>query len=186
MELEELLKKLANSLEDLDIKYCITGGYAVSVWGRPRSTFDIDVVIQLKIKDIVSLMKSLRLLSRAGYIEEAVVREATIKGGEFNFIHPESGIKIDFWVIKENDPTGINELKRRVEKKFDSQTIYFISPEDLILSKLRWFKETNSERHLEDVESVIKISGDKIDKKYLRQQAANLGFSEILNKYFNK
>lgn len=183
MELEELLKKLANILEDLDIKYCITGGYAVSVWGKPRSTFDIDVVIQLKTRDIAPLLKSLRSLSRAGYIEEAVAREATIKGGEFNFIHPESGLKIDFWVIKQNDPIGINELKRRVEKKFNGQTIYFISPEDLALSKLRWFKETNSDRHLEDIESVIRISGKKLDKQYLKQQASKLGVGDVLDKY---
>jgi len=37
---EKLLIKITKILESLNIKYFITGGFAVSVWGRPRATFD--------------------------------------------------------------------------------------------------------------------------------------------------
>lgn len=91
--------------------------------------------------------------------------------GEFNFIHPESGIKVDFWVIKSSDPIGRKELKRKIARNFDSQKIYFISPEDLILNKLRWFRESESSRHLEDIKSVLKISGEKVNFAYLKSEA---------------
>jgi hypothetical protein len=185
MEFQELLKKIVEILEDLDINYCITGGFAVSVWGRPRSTFDIDVVIQLKDGNIKPLIKNLRRLSSAGYIEESAVKEAAAQGGEFNFIHPESGIKADFWVIKKGDLIGQKELKRRVVRNFDGQKIYFISPEDLILSKLRWFKESESSRHLEDVKSILKISGKKIDSGYLKSEAKKQGNFDILFSQYN-
>ena len=105
------------------------------------------------------------------------MKEAIIREGEFNFIHGESGIKIDFWVAG-NNPTTRLEISRRIPKKIDSQTVYFISPEDLILSKLRWYKDSESTRHLEDIKSVFNIS--KIDLKYLKREAANQSILNIL------
>lgn len=61
------------------------------------------------------------------------------------------------------------ELKRAVKKEVWGQKIYFISPEDLILIKLKWYQDSNSTRHLEDVESILKIS--KVDLKYIKKWA---------------
>jgi hypothetical protein len=181
MEFEKLLVEVAEILEKLGIKYCITGGYAVSIWGKPRGTFDIDVIIRLEAEDIAPLAKNLRSLSRAGYIEESAAREAVTRGGEFNFVHPESGIKIDFWVINEGDRIGMNELQRRqVSRTLGGKKIYLISPEDLILSKLRWHSESQSTRHLEDIESIFKFSGDKLDMDYLKHWAEKQGTLELL------
>ena len=179
IEIELLLKKIVRILEKLKISYCITGGFAVSVWGRARSTFDIDIVVKLRIEKMAELLKELKLLSKAGYLDETTASRAINQGGEFNFIHPESGLKIDFWVIKKNDKIGEEELSRRTAKKIDKQKVYFISPEDLILSKLRWYKEGASDRHLEDVESVLKLS--KVDLKYLKQQARKQENLDILS-----
>lgn len=180
MEFIQLLVKIAKILEELKIKYCVAGGYAVSVWGRPRSTFDIDVVVKLRAEEVAALVKKLKSLSKAGYLDESSARGAVAKGGEFNFIHPESGIKTDFWVIKKGDKIGEEELARRVGKKIDDQKVYFISPEDLILSKLRWYQESQSSRQLEDIESVLKFS--KIDIKYLKQQANGQKTFDTLDK----
>ena len=177
----DLIKKIAGILDELKIDYCITGGFAVSVWGRLRSTFDIDIVIKLRQEKIKLLAKQLRLLSKAGYIDELAAVEAVNKGGEFNYIHSDSGIKIDFWVIKKSDAIGKEELKRRKLKKIDGQKFYFISPEDLILSKLRWYKKGGSDRHLEDIKSVLKLA--KVDLKYLKQQANKQEILDILSKF---
>lgn len=184
MEIIELLKKAAAILEKLEIKYCVSGGLAVSVWGRPRSTLDLDIVIRLEALKIPLFLKQLRLLSRAGYLDEPLVREAAAKGGEFNFIHPESGVKVDFWTIKKSDKIGEQELVQRIGKKIDGQKIYFISPEDLILSKLRWYKKSQSTRHLEDIESILKIS--KVDLKYLKVQALRQDTLGILRRLIEK
>ena len=170
MEFEELLTTVGEMLDRLHIPYCVTGGYAVSVWGRPRGTFDIDVVVELDANDVRPLAASLRKLSRAGYIDEAVARDAARLGKEFNFFHPESGIKLDFWAVANNDPSGRRELERRIARKIGGRVVYFISPEDLILSKLRWYKKTASTRQLEDIESVLKIQ-TKLDLAYLRREA---------------
>lgn len=177
-----LLLKVAPILEEFKIDYYVTGGFAVSVWGRPRATFDIDIVVKLLEPKVEPLAKALRKISKFGYIDEEAAREALRRKGEFNFIDPETGIKVDFWIEK-GDETARAEFKKRVLKKIDKQKVYFISPEDLVLSKLVWYKKSESSRHLEDAESVFKISGKKLDKNYIKKRAAKLSVSNLLKKF---
>lgn len=180
---ENLLLKIVPLFEALGIQYFITGGFAVSVWGRPRATFDIDIVVELIEPQIAPLATALRKISEAGYIDEETAKKAVRSKKEFNFIDPESGLKVDFWVMK-NDQIALDEFSRRLPKKISGATVYFISPEDLILSKLRWTKETESTRHLEDIESVLKIS--KVDIKYVKKQARRQSTLEIFENLLNK
>lgn len=179
-EPEKLLVKISVVLEKLDIQYCITGGLAVSVWGRPRATFDIDIVVEFFEPHIKLLHEALRKISAAGYFDEESAREAISQKGEFNFIEPDSGLKIDFWVRKQ-DEYGMNQWKRRCAKMIHGKKVFFISAEDLILSKLSWYKKSGSTRQLEDVESIVKISGKKLDRTYLREWAKKLDLAKLLN-----
>ena len=78
------------------IPYLITGGMAVFVWGRPRFTADIDLVVELSIDKLDVLEKSLKSLDEAGYVDIDVMREALAKSGEFKFIDGKTGSKVDF------------------------------------------------------------------------------------------
>jgi len=181
---EKLLIEIAKILSNLKIKYFVTGGFAVSVWGRPRATFDIDIIVKLIEPQAFSLTKALKEISKAGYADENMIKDAIRYNGEFNFIDPNSGLKVDFWVTKEGSSKP-PEFENRRLKKISGQEVYFVSPEDLILSKLQWYQETQSSRHLEDVQSVLKISGKKLDMNYLKQWADKLEVSDILNKIIN-
>jgi hypothetical protein len=171
MELKQFIKDLAAKLQAAGIDYCITGGYAVSVWGIPRSTLDIDLITGLKPGQISLLIKAISP-GNGAYLDEEAVREAVSTGGEFNYIPAESGLKVDFWVIKDGDKTGQLELKRKKKEIFEGQEIFFISPEDLILSKLRWARMSESTRHAEDIRSVLTASGKNLDLEYLKREAA--------------
>jgi len=166
----QLLVKVVNILDRLNIPYLITGGMAVLVWGRPRFTADIDIIIKLKTNNINPLASALMNISEFGYVDKDVMREVLLNDGEFNFIDGVSGVKVDFWVVNKGS-TKTDEFNRRKEKEVLNKQVYFISPEDLILSKLRWYKISPSSRHLEDIESVLKISGDILDKSYLLKQS---------------
>ncbi|MBI2674741.1 MAG: nucleotidyltransferase [Candidatus Yanofskybacteria bacterium] len=176
----QLLVKVAKVLDDLNIPYVVTGGMAVTIWGRVRFTADIDMVIELKTNDIDILASELLKLSEFGYVDKDAMREALANQGEFNFIEGNSGIKVDFWAKSQ-----IPELNRRVAKDVLEQRVYFISPEDLILSKLRWYKISPSSRHIEDVASVLKISGEILDRKYLSEQSRRQETWDELDKLLN-
>ncbi len=176
-----LLVKIAKVLDRLNIPYIVTGGMAVLIWGRPRFTADIDIVIALKPEKIGDLEKALLELSRAGYVDKEAIKQALERRGEFNFIDGETGVKVDFWIEKgaKFDLIGFERKKTKIIK---GQRVYFISPEDLILSKLLWYKSAETSRHLEDIESILKISGEKLNMRYLKQWAIKLGVSGILKK----
>ncbi|MEK9170750.1 MAG: nucleotidyl transferase AbiEii/AbiGii toxin family protein [Patescibacteria group bacterium] len=165
----QLLISVAKILARLKIPYLVTGGMAVFVWGRPRFTADVDIVIKLKLDDIDKLAENLRALSEASYIDKNSIKQALMRHGEFNFIDGLTGIKVDFWAVGETQ-FNKSQLERRIAKNILGQKVFFISPEDLILSKLPWHKQSESSRHLEDIESVFKIQ-KKLDLGYLRKWA---------------
>ena len=173
----KLLVKITSALDELKIDYFITGGMAVAVWGRPRSTADIDAVIKIVEPKITALVRSLRKISKSGYIDEETAKKAVRNGEEFNFIDPETGMKVDFWPMKDGENRG--EFERRVPQKILGRKVFFISPEDLILSKLVWYQKSGSERRLEDAESVLKVQKN-LDLKYLKRIASAQGFLEPL------
>lgn len=168
MEETELLKKVAKVLEGLDIPYIVTGGVAVTVWGRPRFTADIDIVVEISLSRSQDLLRSLKKIDKKIYISEAAVNQAVLGKGEFNLIHPD-GLKVDFWIL-EDDAYDRSRIKRGITKKVWGRNITFISPEDLILSKLIWYEKGRSTRQLEDIESIIAIQ-KKLDWKYIKRWA---------------
>ena len=180
-----LLVNIAKILKELKIPYIITGGMAVLVWGRPRFTADIDIVVELGQNKVDKLEKALLSLSNVGYFDKKIVQEAIDNKVEFNFIDGDTGIKVDFWVLS-GDSFDLSRLKRRKHRKVLGENVYFSSPEDLILIKLKWYKESLLSRQIEDAESILKISNKKIDFKYLKTWAKRLGVLKILNRILDK
>lgn len=176
MDLEITLKKAVKILQKLKIPYLVTGGVAVVVWGRPRYTADIDIIIELtrnKVKEFVAA------LTKEGFVDEAVVNEALKYQSEFNFLDKETFMKVDFWILKDSD-FDRSRLKRAVTRKIYGQSVRFSSPEDLILKKLLWFNESKSTRQLEDIHSVLAIIKDQLDYAYLRKWAKKLKITDLL------
>lgn len=175
-----ILIKVVKILNKLKVPYLITGGIAVLVWGRPRFTADIDIVIEFEGSKVNAMEKELLSLSEFSYVDKEAIADALKNKGEFNYIDGYSGVKVDFWVADNTDFTK-NEFKRSKPKVVLGQRVNFISPEDLIIRKLKWYKESQSSKQLEDIESVIKISGKKLDENYLKSWAAKLGLEDLLN-----
>jgi len=180
MEQDELLVTIASILAKLEIPYAVTGGIAISVWGHPRFTADIDIAVELLSEKLDQLAKELLTIDKDVYVDETMMRRALARKGEFNFIHPASGLKVDFWILK-NDLFSKTEMKRRVDKKISGTTVSFISPEDLILRKLLWYKVTESTRQLEDIKTVFERQ-KKLDMKYIKKWAKMHSTDTILEK----
>lgn len=181
-EFEELLQKIAAVLEKTKIPYIVTGGAAVVTWGKPRFTADIDISVELQSEHIDPLVRELRsTLGSTAYIDEQMIRKEWSRRGEFNVIHPESGLKVDFFV-RYNDAFEKGRLERARVCEVGGQKVRFISPEDLILVKLRWYQDSESTRHLEDARSVVAIQGERLDRDYIRRWAAEQGTSDLLEK----
>lgn len=180
----ELLIKIAPILDDLEINYVITGGMALSVWGRVRSTADIDIIVQLEEPEVIFLKAALKKISEMGYMDEDGAYEAIRCEGEFNFIDPVTGVKVDFFIAKKDLWTKLT-FGRKVVKVMDGQKINFLSPEDIILSKLLWYKMSDSALQLEDVKSVLKKQKN-LDFDYLKKWSITQSTDEILESLLEK
>jgi len=174
----ELLNSIAKVLDGLKIDYYVTGGFAVSVWAKPRFTADIDLIIKMSHLQKKGFAHKLNKIFPEGHLDLDQIDTALARHGEFNFIDPETGMKVDFWVA--NDEDFEKECFKNSKIKDIGYKVKFISPEDLIISKLIWFSQTNSSRHLEDAQSVLKLA--KPNKNYLKKWALKLDLSNELEK----
>ncbi|MFN3466591.1 MAG: nucleotidyltransferase domain-containing protein [Candidatus Brocadiales bacterium] len=178
---EDLLVKVIDRLNQVNIPYMITGGIATIFYGRPRLTHDFDIVIDVGPEQIQRLIDT---FGKEFYISEEAIREAMDKHSMFNLIHLDSGIKVDFWMLQD-DPFDRRRFGRRQRHAYSGREIVFSSPEDVVLKKLLWFKETEVERHLADALGVLEIQ-QGLDVAYLKEWAERLTIQDLLNELLKK
>ncbi|MBM3294878.1 MAG: nucleotidyltransferase family protein [Candidatus Aminicenantes bacterium] len=177
MEPSDLLRHLAQCLDNWKISYLITGSMASMAYGEPRLTNDIDVVVDLRKGDVSRLANCFP--ENEFYFDIETARNAVHRKTQFNIIHPASGLKIDLIVAKADDFDVSRFRRARRLKPFEDTEADFASPEDVIIKKMEYYREGQSDKHLRDIAGVLKVSGDEIDKEYIDFWAAKLGLRKI-------
>ena len=180
MEQSELLRYFTAVLEQLGLPYFVTGSVATIFFGEPRFTNDIDIVVDFPASRISAFCEAFP--SNDFYMSEEAVRRAVTSKGQFNVIHPASGLKVDVMVPS---PSAFNRSRfaraRRLRPAPDFEAV-FATPEDVILKKLEYYRDGGSEKHLRDITGVLKISGAKIDLVYVDEWSRRLGLSDVWTK----
>lgn len=180
----DILLSIAKSLNQYHISYLLTGSFAVSYYGIPRATHDIDFVIEIHKTNLDKLKACLEKLSKDYLFNKSELENMSGSSFQFNIYHPETGIKVDFWIVKNTEFEG-SKFKRKKEIPIDKQKIYFISPEDLVLTKLLWNKKIKSERHLKDCKGILEIQENKLDYVYLKYWVKKLKISKLYSQISN-
>lgn len=171
----DILKEVAEKLNGTSNPYMISGSVAMNFYAEPRMTRDIDIVIVLKMSDV----KMFVALFREGYyIEEETVVGEVARKGMFNIINNRFVIKIDF-ILQKGGVFDAVRFERRKQIEIEGVKMWIISPEDLILSKLLWAKESRSEMQLKDVKNLSQIVG--LDNAYVLSWVSRLGLGEIFD-----
>ncbi len=171
----EVVRDVVTRLEKAGIPYMITGSFAMSAYATPRMTRDVDLVIDVSADDSARLVE---LFADGYYAEERSIREAVRRRDMFNIIHAVTVTKIDLVIRKETEYRRL-EMARRRRKVVADLEAWFVAPEDLILSKLHWARESRSETQLEDVRNLIAAVAS-LDREYMSRWASELGVSEML------
>lgn len=180
------LAELVAVLERLGVTCVVGGSLASGLWGEPRATNDVDVLVDLREDQIGELV---RALSPAFYVVEPAVRAAVERATSFNVVHYARAHKIDVFVA---GVEGLDraQLERRVVRSLssDSRPFAVTSPEDVVLRKLDWFRrgDESSQRQWRDVLGVLKVGGADLDRGYLREAAEREGLAELLARAFDE
>jgi hypothetical protein len=171
----DVLKLVVEQLQGADIAYMISGSIALNYYAQPRLTRDIDIVVALGAEDAERVTN---LFAVDFYIDADAVRSAIAQLGMFNIIHYDHVMKVDF-IVRKNTPYRHEEFARRHAVDIDGMTMWLVTAEDLLLSKLVWAAESRSEMQLQDVRSLIR-SVVELDWTYIEHWATELTLGELL------
>jgi hypothetical protein len=176
MSFASLVADIVARLDRAGIPYMLTGSLVSAYYGEPRATRDVDVVVD---PDAASLERLLRDL-KAGdfYVDPDVAHEALAQRGQFNAVSP-TATKVDF-IVRKDHPFSAAEFGRRMRADLLGVPVMVASPEDLVIAKLRWAAETDSERQLRDVSAVLRTLGSTLDRAYLTRWITSLGLGHLL------
>lgn len=174
---QELLVDCLRRLNRSEITYYLTGSMASNYWGIPRTTHDLDFVIQLPPSAVARIVAA---FSPDFYIDESAVRAAYRPPHQFNAIDTRSALKVDFW-LPGLAPFDKEMLRRRVRATLFGELAWITTAEDSILHKLIWNKISPSDRQLGDAAGVVAVQGENLDKDYLKRWAEEHGLSRNMD-----
>jgi hypothetical protein len=172
---KELLRFVTERLERAGVPYYVTGSFATVFFGEPRSTNDIDIVVVLSPGQVQPLLR--QFPEDDFYFSAEGALDAIRHGSMFNLIHHDSGMKIDLIISKDSAYQSNVLARARALSPFEGYSATFITPEDLILNKLLFFREGGSEKHLRDIAGVLRISGKELDLPYIERWVGDLALT---------
>lgn len=177
----ELLVDCLRRLNRENLNYFLTGSMASNFWGIPRTTHDLDFVIQLPPS---SLSKFVEAFRDDFILDEAAVRAAYKPPYQFNAIDARSPLKVDFWLLRPI-PFEREMFARRQMKTLFGEPAWIGTAEDVLLHKLFWNKITPSTRQLGDAAGIAAIQKGTLDLSYLRHWANEIGVLATLEDVLN-
>jgi hypothetical protein len=183
MHEHDLFTIFIDPLEELDLPYIITGAVASIIYGEPRLTHDVDLVLELQLKDVEKLIS--KFPSDSFYIPppELITTELKrIERGHFNIIHHNTGLRADIYTVGKDifNKWGINNY---TSISIGEKSYRIAPPEYVIIRKLEYYREGGSDKHIRDIQSILTISAGEIDKtlleKFLEDRSLKTEWSKI-------
>ncbi len=172
----ELLVDCLERLNQIRVSYMLTGSMASNYWGIPRSTHDLDFVIQLPRSEISSLLSA---FADAFALQQSSIESAYKPPHQFNAIDKRSALKVDFWMLRD-DLFEQTMFGRRVAVRLFDVPAWLATAEDVLLHKLFWNKLTPSQRQMTDAAGIVTVQKGRLDESYLRRWASLLGVEQSL------
>ncbi|MGH2488188.1 MAG: hypothetical protein ACRDFR_01035 [Candidatus Limnocylindria bacterium] len=176
MTLGDLVARMTDSLDKAGIPFMVTGSLASSFHGEPRTTRDVDLVIDPTDRALRSFLDSLP--AEEFYRDADAARAALAERGQFNVVEIATGWKVDL-VMRKDRPFSQEEFGRRLRVELFGRESFIATAEDTIIAKLEWAQAGESERQLRDVASIVAVSGDGLDRAYLDRWIRALGLEAL-------
>ncbi|HUB26947.1 MAG TPA: hypothetical protein VL992_16090 [Tepidisphaeraceae bacterium] len=156
-------------------RYVVTGSVACMIYGDPRLTRDVDVVLELPA-DAIDKLADLFPPDEFYCPPPEVIRVelARRQRGHFNLIHHDTGYKADIY-LRGSDARNQWALDHAIKFEMDDHIVWIAPPESVILSKLEFYREGGGEKHLLDIRGILQVSAGKIDRPFLEVRITELG-----------
>jgi hypothetical protein len=176
-------RRLIATLEELGVEYAIGGSVAAMMYSQPRLTIDVDVMVAAPVNQLSQLVKEVQ--SWQVYISplETIVETSIPYGLPFNIIDGTIGTKADLYVAKNTglDASAVERRRRLVWDRETGAEAWFLSPEDVILYKLSYYRQGGevAQKHPTDIAHMLDVIGSQLDLAYLGKWAAEIGVADL-------
>lgn len=170
-----LLRTIVAALETAHIPHMLVGSFASTAHGEPRTTRDLDLVIDPRPEQLNELLGALDV--EHFYVDVDVAHDALRRRSMFNVIEIATGWKLDL-VIRKARAFSIEEMKRRTMTRILGMDVATATAEDTVIAKLEWAKLGASDRQLEDVAGILRVQGADLDFDYIERWVAELQLAE--------
>ena len=175
---EEVVLAVIRAIEAHDIPYMVVGSFAVNFWGEPRTTHDADVVAAMPVEAASGFAAALR---GEFYADDEFMRQSIYRQSMFNVIHLNTGFKVDVWLLSDDAYRQTAFQRRQRVQLFEGSDaeVFIASAEDTILSKLLWYRESESKRDFNDVVGVYLTQLPTLDHDFLDAWAERLDITDL-------
>lgn len=170
-----LLRAILAALDAARIPHMVVGSFASTAHGEPRTTRDLDLVVDPRLEQLDELLGALD--PEHFYFDPDVARDALRRRSMFNIIEIATAWKLDL-MIRKTRPFSVEELRRRTPMKILGLTVPTATAEDTVIAKLEWAKLGASDRQLEDVAGILRVRGDGLDIGYIERWIRELDLDE--------
>jgi hypothetical protein len=180
MQQLQLVREVVDAFQANGIAFMLSGSHASSMQGSPRSTHDVDIVADIAVNQAATLVASFP--EPRFYVSEDAVKEAVQRKSMFNILLSAEGDKADIWLLKD-EPYDRMRFSRRRVVEHQGMKLPVSSPEDTILAKLKWAKDSGgSEKHITDAIHVYELQHKVLDVKYMDVWAGFLNLKDLLER----
>ena len=171
----DVVSLFAPALAASGVEWMISGGVAAILYGEPRLTHDIDLVVALHPRDAGKFSAQFPDAEFYCPPTEVIAQEAARDAfGHFNVLHLETDARADVYLAG-NDALSRRGLATRRVVELVGLMVPIAAPEHVILQKLRFRQQGASERHLRDVRAILRVMDRAIDVASLERDADALG-----------
>lgn len=175
MSLPDVFERVIAALDQAGILYMLTGSFASAHYGLPRSTQDIDFVIEATAPQLRNFVQ--KLPPDEYYADLDAALEAQRRESLFNVIDLRTGWKIDLIFCKSR-AFSRQEFARRQSVDLQGSRLFVASAEDVVVAKLEWAKLANSQRQIEDAVAILRLRWEALDRAYVEKWISDLGLQD--------
>ncbi len=166
-DLHEPFLLFTSPLQSRGIRYMVSGSVAAIFYGEPRLTNDVDIVLFITSKEVDSLIAAFPETDFYCPPKEVILNEmARPERGHGNLIHHQTGFKADLYFVS-HDPLHLWGLSHTRDGEMDGETFRLAPPEYVIVRKLEFYREGNSQKHLRDIHRILATMENRLERELL-------------------
>ena len=177
MTTQEIVRRVVDALEQLGVPYMIVGSFSSNAYGVARNTQDADFVVQLEPTKLSQLTAT---LWPDFQLNPQVSFETVTATTRYVLDVPAVDFKVELFLLSD-DPHDRARFERRRRLEVLGGPAYLPSPEDVVITKLRWSQHSYRQKDLSDARDVSAVSGPQLDWGYIERWCDEHGTRKLLD-----